>query len=294
MEALEFKNLLEKSKQRYALETKQIKRMALYNYLNDNIPTTVIDCRRLDLENISLIRDSYHSKNFPFNNIKFKSGIRLILVLEEDHDLKISEELESLRTYIKNEDMIEKGIFEIKNNDFQKFISEFKCFLVNNKSDELTINLARTSFPLMVLDNFLYVGNFMNSKNIYQLKVLNFGSIISLLKTEDSDLKKLFNNYNFFEVDEEKHSEIDFNEIIELIESEKQNQKGPVLIYCFSGQSVSLAVCIAYLTKYKKWSLEFSTAYMMKIFPNLKIQAWLYTQLLRTNFKSKESNVILV
>ncbi len=40
--------------------------MALFNYLNDTIPTTVIDCRRLDLENISLIRDSYHLKNFPF------------------------------------------------------------------------------------------------------------------------------------------------------------------------------------------------------------------------------------
>jgi hypothetical protein len=186
---------------------------------------------------------------------------------------------------IKKDDRIEKGIFVIHYTNYKEFINNYPFFLVNDKTELITKQLASTSFPLLVLDNFIYFGNFLNSKNLYQLKSLGINSILSLLVEEDKELKKMFNNYNFLRIDEENHAEVDFIEAIDLLDAEREMNKVPILLYCFSGQSVSIAICIAYLMKYKKWSLEFSTGYMMKLCPNFKVPSWLYTQLLRLNIK---------
>ena len=83
---------------------------------------------------------------------------------------------------------------------------------------------------------------------------------------------------------------IEYNEIYEYINKQINNKNIPILIYCFSGQSASIAVACVFLMKYKKWSIEFSIGYMMKISPIINIPSWLFTQLQRfqENEKIKE------
>lgn len=294
MEAIDYEKMYKNMRSRASLESKAIKKMMFYNYLNDNIPSVVIDCRKdyeqnKKIENGVLI-NSFHISNFSALGVTIKSGFRLILILEDTQDLKTSEELEKIRLYIKEEDKIEKGVYFIKNANYQDFCENFKCFLIYDNSDTFQINLARTKFPYLILDNLIYIGNFFNSKNLHQMKCLKINSVICLLKEEDTELKKMLPNFNFVSVDEENHSEIDFHEILDIIESEISSNKNPILIYCFSGQTVSLAVGIAFLMKSKKFSLEFATAYMMKICSDLKIPTWLYTQLQRLDLKKIKEN----
>ena len=290
IDTIDYKNLLAETKKRMSLEQKQIKKMSLYNFLNDNISNLIIDCR-IECESKQLqeggkIRDSFSINNIPDTN-EIKKGSRLILILDDEMNLKDDESLAIVRKFVESEDKIEKGIFVIKNSDYQNFVKDFDFLLLNENSDELKLQIARTSFPLMILDNLLYTGNFLNSKNLHQINFLKIGIIISLMNEEDPELKKQFQNYHFIETNEISHAEIDFVEILELMDSERERENKPILVYCFSGQSISISLCIAYLMKSKKWSLEFATGYMMKICPNFKIPAWLYTQLQRIDLKKK-------
>jgi protein-tyrosine phosphatase len=296
MEAIDYENMLKNMRSRASLESKPIKKMMFYNYLNDNIPSLIIDCRKdfeLNKEKEGgVLINSFHLCNFSAFGVMIKSGFRLILILEDDQDLKTSEELEKIRFFIKEEDKIEKGIYYIKNSNYQEFLQNYKSFIINDNSDSLAINLAKTKFPYLILDDLIYIGNFFNSKNLHQMNCLKIKSVFSLLKEEDIELKKMLPNYHFIPIDEENHAEIDFLEIIDLIDTEILTGKNPILIYCFSGQSVSMAVCIAYLMKSKKWSLEFATAYMMKICSDLKIPTWLYTQLQRLDLRKSDKTKI--
>jgi len=294
MECINFEHLLEQSKKRNALEFKQIKKLSLYNYINDGINTTIIDCRKdlIELQSkeggylqdINIYKYGIES-NTDKLNIKTGSNSRLILIFDEDQILQSSQELFSLKDYIRKEDKIDRGIFIIKNSSYQEFLSEYNFFLKSpTTTDMLEIQLASTTFPLMIIDKFIYLGNILNSKNLNQLNKLKIKSIFSFLSEEDRDLSRVFANYHIFPVNEQNHSEIEFSEVIDLIDTEK-DVNSPILIYCFSGQSVSPAVCIAYLMKFKKWSLVFSTAYVMKICPNFKVPSWLYTQLQRIDIK---------
>lgn len=290
IETIDYKNMLVETKKRISLDHKQIKKMSFYNFLNDNINNIIIDCRN-DLETKQKneggkIRNSYDTINLPDTN-ELKKGSRIILILDDDKDLRTDEDLEAVRKYIEIEDKIEKGIYVVKNSDYQIFVKDYQFFLLNENSELFTSQLAQTSFPLMILDNLLYTGNFLNSKNLHQIGCLKIGTIISLLHEEDVELKKNFKNCYFIETNEQAHSEIDFNEIVDLIDLERERKNTPILVYCFSGQSISMAICIAYLMKSKKWSIEFSTGYMMKICPNFKIPAWLYSQLQRIDFNKK-------
>jgi hypothetical protein len=283
-ESIDINKMLERSKKRLAFESKSIKKMALYNFLNDGLANLIIDCRK-DFENNikqegGYIRNSFHMQTIKLNEIALKTPTRLILIMNDSNDLKTDESLDYLRAYIKEQDLID-SIYIINQDDYREFVLKCPFFLINKDSDSLKVQIASTSFPLLVIDGIIYTGNFLNSKNIYQLKELDIKCIISMLKEKDFDLHNYFLNTHHIETDEVGHGEIDFNEAIDLINSEIQASNIPILIYCFSGQSLSIALCIAYLMKTKNWSLEFSTAYMMKIQPNLKLPSWLYTQLQR-------------
>jgi hypothetical protein len=285
--AIDFKALLASSKKRLTLDFKQIKKVNMYNYLNDGVNTILVDCRPNYEENCKnengYLRNSYWMNNFPKSNIEVKTNTRLILIIQDSSDIKNGEEFILMRNFIQNEDKLDKGLFFIYNTDYQIFIKQYPWFLINKESSEIDIQLAQTQHPLIILDGILYCGNFFNSRNLFQINNLNIQSIIALLNEEDKDLKEKFGNYTCFEVDEQSHEEFDYTEIIDHIDEEISYDKKPILLHCFSGQTLSLAACIAYLMKHKKWQLEFATAYIMKIYPGFNIPPWLYTQLLRVN-----------
>jgi len=126
---------------------------------------------------------------------------------------------------------------------------------------------------------------------LIQLDKLGIQSIVCLAAKEDSELKKIFGNLEHFEVDEENHSEIDYLDIIDHLRSEIEHKKTPIMIYCFSGKSVSIAVTIAFLMWYKKWPLQLATGYLLKVVPNVNLPSWLFTQLSRINFKELDVDV---
>ena len=126
MEAIDYEKMYKNMRSRASLESKAIKKMMFYNYLNDNIPSVVIDCRK-DYEQNKKIENgvlglinSFHISNFSALGVTIKSGFRLILILEDTQDLKTSEELEKIRLYIKEEDKIEKGVYFIIRRKIRK------------------------------------------------------------------------------------------------------------------------------------------------------------------------------
>ena len=266
---INMKEMYQQTKQRMNLESRQIKKMMLYNYINDPIETVIFDCR--EKENL---------KNFP----SIKPNSRLILILNDSENLK-SENLKEISEKIKNNDNISKGLFHIINSDYNLFLNDYPY--LNLKNSDI-INL-----PLCVLNNILYIGNFINSKNKKNLSLLKFKTIISLMKEPDKELSELYgNNYRNFKHEEINHDEIEYNEIYEYINEEINNKNTPILIYCFSGQNASVAVAASFLMKYKKWSIEFCIGYMMKISPIINIPSWLFTQLQRFQEYEKQQEKI--
>ena len=285
IESVNYENMYVNIKKKMNLDFKQIKKMLFYNYLNDNMPSLIIDCRN-NFSNIQsyeggIIRDSYNIVNFK--NAAIKNGTRIILILDKSEDFQQNSTLEELKNFIKLEDKIDQ-ICIISDINYQEFLKSFSFFLINPESDLLSIQIASTSHPLIIIENILYIGNFLNSKNLYQLKGLKIKSIISLLKEPDIELEKTFDNYYHFECDEIGHSEIEFRNILDSMLNEIELNNTPILLYCFSGQTICISVCIAFLMFYKKWSLQFATAYIMKISPFMKIPSWLNSQLQKLKF----------
>ena len=59
------------------------------------------------------------------------------------------------------------------------------------------------------------------------------------------------------------------------------NKQVPVLLYCFSGKTSSIAGAVSVIMKFKKWPLELSLGYAMKLSPTIEVPSWLYMQLMR-------------
>jgi len=277
---------IESTKKRINLDFKKIKSMSLYNFINDTLPNLIIDCRDNYEENFKkekekYILNSFVVNNFPFTTVKIKPDSRLILIMNEKQDLKTDKDLEKLRKYIYDENNI-KDIYIT--TDYTLFAEKYPFLLVNEKSTEDETNLVKTNFPIILLDDLLYIGNFFNSKNLGQIDKLGIKSIITLAAKPDTELKKKFENLEHFEIDEEGHGEIDYLDIVYHMECEIKEKKTPIMLYCFSGKSVSVAVAIAFLMRYKKWPLQLATGFAMKIVPNCNLPAWLFTQLSRINF----------
>ena len=295
-EGIDFAKELDLAKKRISLECKEIKSFSLYNYLNDGKYNLILDCRNFkdSTENPGelLIRDSFLLADYIKNsNFKLECNTRLILIMDKEQNLKIDKNLEELRLFIKNSQEI-KEIFSIRES-FNNFTSKFRFFFLKRDSSTSLKQIASVKYPSMIVDNILFCGSFFNSRNYSQIQLLGIKSIIGLMKENDEQIKKHFDNYNFFEVDEANHSEIEISDIISLIESEIEIGKTPILLYCFSGQTCSLVVAIAYLMKTKKWNINFATAYIMKICNIRNFPGWLYTQLNRINFKDSSEKKLI-
>ena len=137
---INMKEMYQQTKQRMNLDSRQIKKMMLYNYINDSIETVIFDCR--NKENL---------KNFP----EIKQNSRLILILNDNENLKNSDNLKEISEKIKENDNISKGLYHIINSDYDLFLKDYPYLNINN--------LDNIHLPLCVLNNILYIGNFINS-----------------------------------------------------------------------------------------------------------------------------------
>lgn len=283
---IDIKKTYEATKKRMSLETKIIKSMSIYNFLNDTLPNLFIDCRdnfeeKFKLEKECYILNSFVLKKFPYTTVKIKPDTRLVLIMNEKQSLKEDKELEKLREYIKNENNI-KELYVT--NDYSKFTEKYPYLLINDNSSKEELLLAQTNYPIMILDDLLYIGSFFNSKNLTQIEKLGIKTIVTLAANPDTELKKKFENLEHFEVDEEGHGEIDYLDIIFHLQCEIEKKNTPIMIYCFSGKSVSVAVIIAFLMRFKKWPLQLATGFLLKLVPNCNLPAWLFSQLSRIDF----------
>jgi hypothetical protein len=281
------KELYTQIKMRLEIQSKSIKFHSFYNYLNDGLKNVIIDCRlnnNNEKEKLIGIEKLNNFSSNNFNDRKFNYKFRLILIIENDCDIKNDKNFEGLREFIKTNNNIIL-IFNINRENFSLFKNKFPIFFLREESQEMDIEriVAQSTFPLLILDNILYLGNYLNSRNKSQLNCLGVKSIISLLKEEDIILKENFENYFFIETDEVNHGNLEFYDVIEIVENQIKENNTPILIYCFSGQTLSVAASIAILMKIKKWNLMLASAYMMKIIPDFKIPNWLDYQLKKFN-----------
>jgi protein tyrosine phosphatase (PTP) superfamily phosphohydrolase (DUF442 family) len=254
--SINYQELYKSMKIVHTLDSKRIKKMLLYNYINDSIESIIFDCRNKN-----------NLKNFP--NIPNNS--RLILILNDNEDIKTSKDLEQVRDRIRNNDQI-SGLFHIFNIDYNDTMKTYPFLFMKNRID----------LPLCAINDILYIGGFINSKNKQTMQLLRIKTIISLMKEPDKELTQAFgDNYRNFKHEEVNHDEIEYGDLSDYAIKQINNKQTPVLIYCFSGKTSSLAAAVPIIMKFKKWPLELSLGYVMKLSPTIEIAPWLYTQLMR-------------
>ena len=256
--AINYQNLYKSMKIIQKLDSKRIKKMLFYNYINDPIESMIFDCRT-----------NFDIKSFPV----LKNNSRLILILKDNDDIKTSPNLEAIREKIKENENI-TALFHIFNTDYNDALKTYPFLFMKNRID----------LPLCAINDILYIGGFINSKNKQTLELLKIKTIISLMKEPDKELTSSFgDNYKNFKHDEAKHDEIEFGDLSDFVMKQINNKNTPVLIYCFSGKTSSLGAAVAVIMKYKKWPLELSLGYVIKLSPTIEIPSWLYMQLMRYN-----------
>ena len=256
--AINYQNLYKSMKIIQKLDSKRIKKMLFYNYINDPIESMIYDCR-----------SNFDIKSFPV----LKNNSRLILILKDNDDIKTSPNLEAIREKIKENENI-TALFHIFNTDYNDALKTYPFLFMKNRID----------LPLCAINDILYIGGFINSKNKQTLELLKIKTIISLMKEPDKELTSSFgDNYKNFKHEEAKHDEIEFGDLSDFVIEQINNKNTPVLIYCFSGKTSSLGAAVAVIMKYKKWPLELSLGYVIKLSPTIEIPSWLYMQLMRYN-----------
>ena len=256
--AINYQNLYKSMKIIQTLDSKRIKKMLFYNYINDPIESMIFDCRT-----------NFDIKSFPV----LKNNSRLILILKDNDDIKTSPNLEAIREKIKENENI-TALFHIFNTDYNDALKTYPFLFMKNRID----------LPLCAINDILYIGGFINSKNKQTLELLKIKTIISLMKEPDKELTSSFgDNYKNFKHEEAKHDEIEFGDLSDFVMEQINNKNTPVLIYCFSGKTSSLGAAVAVIMKYKKWPLELSLGYVIKLSPTIEIPSWLYMQLMRYN-----------
>jgi protein tyrosine phosphatase (PTP) superfamily phosphohydrolase (DUF442 family) len=256
--AINYQNLYKSMKIIHTLDSKRIKKMLFYNYINDPIESIIFDCRA----NINI-------QSFP----KVPNNSRLILILKDNDDIKTSSNLEPIREKIQKNENI-SALFHIFNTDYNDTLKTYPFLFMKNRID----------LPLCAINDILYIGGFINSKNKQTLELLKIKTIVSLMKEPDKELTASFgDNYRNFKHEEAKHDEIEFGDLSDFVIEQINNKNTPVLIYCFSGKTSSLGAAVAVIMKYKKWPLELSLGYVMKLSPTIEIPSWIYMQLMRYN-----------
>ena len=113
--------------------------MLFYNYINDPIESIIFDCRT-----------NFDIKSFPI----LKNNSRLILILKDNDDLKTSPNLEAIREKIKENENI-SALFHIFNTDYNDSTKTYPFLFMKNRID----------LPLCAINDILYIGGFINSKN---------------------------------------------------------------------------------------------------------------------------------
>ena len=254
--SINYQELYKSMKIVHTLDSKRIKKMLFYNYNNDQIESIIFDAR---------------NKNNVINFPNIPNNSRLILILNDKDDIKTSKDLELIREKIHNNEQI-SGLFHIFDTDYVNAIKTYPFLFMKNRID----------LPLCAINDILYLGGFINSKNKQTIQLLRIKTIVSLMKEPDKELTQFFgDNYRNFRHEEINHDEIEYGELSDYVIEQIKNKHIPVLIYDFSGKTSSLAAAVSIIMKFKKWPLELSLGYIMKLSPTIEIPSWLYTQLMR-------------
>ena len=144
---------------------------------------------------------------------------------------------------------------------------------------EMVVMRAKSRYP-SDLGKGLFLGNFVNSTNLHQMKLLGIQKVIGLTPKVDENLEKSDLEYVHFEYEEKKKPSLDFNSIIEKIGEEgKVEEVGAeakgTLIYCLSG-NLSAAVAIQMMVNRGVMKEIAAAQTMNKRYETRNMQAWLF------------------
>lgn len=288
VEPINYNELYKTTKDTFLIKSTRIKENSLYNIVNTDLPFKFVDFRsKVGELNEGSVKGTIHStvENYNIDFPKIGSNTRVIVILNEEWiHLEKDEYYQQLRELFKQFAFNIAKIYTIEHKDYGVFMASCQFLFSKSLSSDSELILAKTLFPLSIIPDMLYSGGFMNSRNLMQLNALGIRTLIGFTQP-DNGLKNQFKGeVMFFPVDEEKHDEIEFSEIVRQYEQLIENKEQPVLVYCFSGKTVSLAVCIAILMKIKKMNLLAATAQIMKINKDFKLPNWIYSQLQRWKY----------
>ena len=164
---------------------------------------------------------------------------------------------------------------------FKDFEEKYPFLWINDDSSDDDIKRAQSRYPSEIVADKLFLGNFINSLNETHFENLNIKKIIGMTpnKAEKMEESGKISKYIHLEINEMLKPQLDFEEIITLVNEVIDDGPGAVLIYWLQG-NMSAAVCIKYLMISRKVNRELAAAMVMSKRPEVKnIPSWLFMQI---------------
>lgn len=260
-----------------------------FNQINDNckIISGVNNIKSQEISSKEINKDlqtEIEDETFNHKTLLLMTNVKIIIIHNDDADFQ-SKEFQNLRKYLEITELKIDKLYSINQTSYDEFLKYYGFFIVNSNTPKKEKLLAETNYPLNIIDGILFCGGFFNSRNLLQHQNLGIKSIIGLTAPDEELIARFKGCCNYITVQEDKKESIDFNEAYKYFQLELDENNYPILVYCFSGKTMSIALCIFILMKYKKLNLMGATAVMLKIIPDLKLPQWLYSQLQRVTVK---------
>ncbi|RWS21286.1 protein phosphatase Slingshot-like protein [Leptotrombidium deliense] len=177
---------------------------------------------------------------------------------QETEDL-IRAKLKEVMMEVNLDEVTSKDIRTRLELNLEMNLNEYKSYI----DQEILTILGQMESPSEICE-YLYLGTEWNASNLEELKHNGITRILNVSREIDNFYPGMFDYYNVRVYDDEtaellRHWEETYRYI-----QEARKEGGKVLVHCKMGISRSASVVIAYLMKYKNWSLSKTLEYVKK------------------------------
>ena len=159
-------------------------------------------------------------------------------------------------------------------------ISKIKCDICNRCIDSHLFKIHYNSHPTEIL-NWLYLGTYANACDIRELKRMKINYILNCAsECSNKNLPKYMKQLHLKIKDLDDFNIIDYFEKSNEFINKCKNEGGKLLVHCKFGISRSSTLVIAFLVKFKKFTVEKALEFVREkrniVYPNYGFMNQLY------------------
>jgi len=273
---------------------KNIKIINKYSNINSNDSlknksriTHIININKNDIKDKDKIKNINNQKIIIDNSESIKNSINQnYIVFNERNTNMITVKYSSKNNIINKSVRDSKNILELSDrlNNFNKNllsdISKIKCDICNRCIDSHLFKMHYNSHPTEILD-WLYLGTYANACDMRELRKMKINYILNCAyECSNKNLSKEMKHLHLKIKDYDDFNIIDYFEKSNEFINKCKNEGGKILIHCKFGISRSSTLVIAFLVKYKKFTVDKALEFVREkrniIYPNYGFMNQLY------------------